>query len=129
MRSKDLTVKVRQYNKTGCTDTEMSYSDFLIKYKDNLVNAFEEWLIENEEKLPMSCIADSYEETRQNMLEYFKKDLCKNFNHYAYRISTITEDKDGISYRMVRCFDDLKGTYNFKLLPYIHLMQGKACYL
>ena len=124
MRTKITTgntkVIVRQYNKTGHTDTIMSIQEFIKAYKQNVDNAFLNWSIENEEGLPISILGNTQEQTQKNMFKYFLKNFCINFNTYAYvgYIHRI-DNKEGYCY--CNCWTkDWQRVV--KEIPYVHVL-------
>lgn len=107
------------------TETEMTFKEFCDKYRDNLNNAFENWIIHNEEKLPMSVIKDTEEATRKAMIKIFDKDFCKNFNENAY-IGIYLQDNKNYSELgakglcVVKTYDNNR--YVDKTLEFVHVI-------
>ena len=108
------------------TETEMSFKDFKKKYKDNVDNAVAQWLITNEEQLPVSVIKDTQEETYKAMLKYFNKDFIRNFNENAYTSSIIQKSEE---YTLkgakglvdVMCYKYPEYKQELKTLEFVHI--------
>ena len=128
MRTKTTTknrqIIVRQYNKTGHTDTLITLKEFLNKYKENVENAFINWTISEEEGLPISILGSTQEQTQKNMFKYFLKNFCRNFNAYAY-VGYIHRIDNREGYCLCRCFADTSSYRQVvKEIPYIHCLEA-----
>ena len=120
-RESNKTVTYRRYTDNCVWDTSLSYDEFVELYKDNINNAYENWLVKNEESLPVSVIGDTADETHKNMYKYFLKNFIINFNTYAYRgyIGKI-DNADG--YCLCRCYNSQTDKIEAKKLQYIHVL-------
>lgn len=126
MRTKITTqstkIIVRHYNKTGFTDTIQHIGEFINRHKQNVINAYNNWLVENEESLPVSILGKTHEQTRKNMFKYFLKNFCINFNNYAYvgYIHRI-DNREGMCYcRSYAGFENYESVV--KEIPYVHVL-------
>lgn len=109
------------------TETEMTLKEFCDKYRTNLQIAFDNWLLENEEKLPVLVIKDTAEKTLLAELEFFLKNFIYNFNTYSYRtcVTDLTDEHEALRIKglcsvMVANPDTCK--FEPKIIPYVHVL-------
>lgn len=109
------------------TETEMTLKEFCDKYRTNLQIAFDNWLAENEEKLPVSVVKDTMEKTLLAELELFLKGFIYNFNTYSYRtcMTDLTDEHEALRVKglcNVNVPNSNTGKFEPVTIPYVHVL-------
>ena len=115
---------LREYMQSGePKDKFITLSDFLNNkgYREVLENAFNSWLCENEESLPISIISNTEEQTLKNCKTYFMRNFIRNFNYYGYiGVCGHSVGTDNKQKCIIKKFT--KEGYKEVELPYIHII-------
>ena len=122
-KQKEIKVQVIKY-KPNHTEITMSLEEFCDKYKDNLLNAISNFIVENEEQF---SITSRDEDPYLAGFKYFCKNFIKNFNEYAYRgyIEQSNEEykETGANgYTLVNTYDIRTYKYEIKKLEFVHIL-------
>lgn len=115
---------LREYLQNGePIDKFITLSDFLNnkEYRQIFENAFASWLCEVEEKLPISIIANTEEQTVKNCKTYFMRNFIRNFNYYGY--TGVCGHSVGADNKQKCIIKQFTSTgYKEVELPYIHII-------
>ena len=124
----NIQLTILKYKPTH-TETTISLKEFCNKYRDNLLNAFSNWQVENEESLPISIIKDTQEETTKAMFQVFLKDFIRNFNENAYTgiYTQSNEEYSELGAKglcKVKTYNPITYRYEDKIMEFIHVIKA-----